>query len=178
MTLKMLKSRKLFTFTFNEIKISSIGQRRTRFTLTDEYGTHSSGEIIESSRHLKHEIETLFSSKSSKRPLRVGILCANNYTYLSSILASWFCGATAVTLNRSHPKNLLDFYLNDSECDLLIKSKDELFMPSREIPQLTIDPTQLYAQFRKTQNNPSLNDFFKLEVSYLNYILLVYSSLF
>lgn len=151
---------------FQKISTQLIDQQR-RFTLIDEYGTHGSGQLIELSRNLSRQIESVLKSESSrKRPWRIGVLCPNNYTYLSSILAAWFCHATPVTLNRSHPSKLIDFYLNDSECDLLIKSKhDDSYAPSRKIPQLEIDASKFYTQFGTPSNKDiSLREILKIEV--------------
>lgn len=148
-------------------------QSISSFTLIDEFGTHHADEILQTSRYLKRKIDDVSkSSKSRRRSLRVGVLCANNYTYLTSILATWMCRASAVTLNRSHPSSLLNFYINDSECDLLIRTQGVDFSPSRDVPQIEIDPARLYLQSRdKKLDNQCLEDEINRIKVCLNYLL-------
>lgn len=136
---------------------------RLKFTLRDEFKTHSSEDILETSKQIKSQIESV-SSTLGRSP-RVGILCSNNYTYLTSIIGSFLCNATAIPLNRSHPKSLLDYYVNDSNCDILIKNEDVAYSTTNpNTSEIVLNDKRLFLVDNSNEKTSDLKDNLQFKV--------------
>ncbi len=51
---------------------------------------------------------------------RIAVLCSNNYTYMVSLMAIWQANGVPLGLNKQYPSNLIEYFLNDSKCKLVI----------------------------------------------------------
>ncbi len=51
---------------------------------------------------------------------RIAVLCSNNYTYMLSLMAIWQANGVPLSLNKQYPSNLIEYFLDDSKCKLVI----------------------------------------------------------
>jgi len=51
---------------------------------------------------------------------RIAVLCSNNYTYMLSLMAIWQANGVPLGLNKQYPSNLIEYFLDDSKCKLVI----------------------------------------------------------
>jgi len=93
--------------------------------LTDQYGQFSYDDLNNLSSALSKQLlqqlnQTSLTSSSDLNGDKIAILCSNNYTYLISLLAIWKLNGVPLCLNKQYPLNLLEYFLNDSQCKLII----------------------------------------------------------
>ena len=51
---------------------------------------------------------------------KIAVLCSNNYSYLVSLMAVWQANGVPLGLNKHYPTNLLEYFLSDAKCRLVI----------------------------------------------------------
>ncbi|QQP38770.1 Uncharacterized protein FKW44_019448 [Caligus rogercresseyi] len=88
-----------------------------RIAITDETGTHSYIDLLRDASHLSG---TLSRSSSSN----VGILVGNESKFVKALWSVWAAGRTAVPLCPSHPSKSHQYFLENSESELILASKD------------------------------------------------------
>ena len=92
--------------------------------LKDKYTTHSFSQILNISKCLSKNLLSNLNNKSDLNGDKIGVLCSNNYSYLCSILAIWMSNGVPFCLSKLYPDNLIDYFVNDSKCKLIINGTD------------------------------------------------------
>lgn len=91
----------------------------TKLAFEDKYRRLSFGEVHRLSSRLRDDL----CSHLNKPDLggeKIAVLCANNYTYLISVLGVWMANGTPIGLNKLYPNHLLEYFINDSKSRLVI----------------------------------------------------------
>ena len=91
----------------------------TKLFLTDQYAQFTFGELNNLSDKLSKQILNNQNTTDLKGE-KIAVLCSNNYTYLVSLLAIWKANGVPLGLNKQYPINLLEYFINDSQCKLVI----------------------------------------------------------
>lgn len=141
---------------------------KQKIFLTDKYNSFRFNQIILFTHKLKNSLLTELNVESLNGR-RVAVLCANNYTYLLSILAIWLARGVPVILNKSYPVNSLEYFLVDSKSELVINSFDPIedynYFKQSRLPELDILTQRLNIKkltlfehrfFRRSENNQSI----------------------
>ena len=87
--------------------------------LYDKYGSHTFAELNAMSTALSKDLLANYNSRDL-RGEKIAVLCANNYSYLVSVLAVWKANGVPLGLNKLYPNNLIEYFLADSKCKLVI----------------------------------------------------------
>ncbi|KAG5674326.1 hypothetical protein PVAND_004302 [Polypedilum vanderplanki] len=74
-------------------------------------------ELISGSFKLSKQISDVCAKESLAK---VAFLCNNDISYILSQWATWMSGQIAIPLSTAHPVELLEFYIQDSETNLII----------------------------------------------------------
>ena len=100
---------------------SSRGNRNTTELtfLNDKYSTFSFKQIKNLSQILSQDLLKQYKTNDLKGE-RIAVLCNNNYTYLVSLIAVWMANGVPLGLNKSYPPNLIEYFVNDADCKLVI----------------------------------------------------------
>lgn len=85
----------------------------------DKYRRLTFGELHRLSSKLRDDLCSHLN-KSDLAGEKIAVLCANNYTYLVSVLGIWMANGTPIGLNKLYPNHLLDYFINDSKSRLII----------------------------------------------------------
>jgi malonyl-CoA/methylmalonyl-CoA synthetase len=78
-------------------------------------------ELLTGSYKLSTQISDICEKESLSR---VAFLCNNDISYIISQWATWISGQIAVPLCKSHPAELLEFYINDSQSNLIVTTPE------------------------------------------------------
>lgn len=90
-----------------------------RLALRDEKGKYTYGNIYAAAAEVAKEI----SKKVDKRVgAHILYLCPNDSSYIITQWAIWMSGHVAIPVSKLHPRELLEYYVDDSESDLLIST--------------------------------------------------------
>ncbi|KAL0277305.1 UNVERIFIED_CONTAM: hypothetical protein PYX00_004643 [Menopon gallinae] len=92
-----------------------------KLSLHDYRGEYSYKSIFHSSVKLSKEINKLLEYKHNER---VAVLCGNDSSYVITQWAAWMAGQIIVPLSKSHPANLLEYYIKDSNADLIVTTSN------------------------------------------------------
>lgn len=96
-----------------------------RLSFEDKYRTFTFGEIHRLSSKLRDDL----CSHLNKPDLggeKIAVLCANNYSYLISVLGVWMANGVPIGLNKLYPNHLLEYFINDSKSRLVINGKSKI----------------------------------------------------
>mgnify|MGYP001810640306 CR=1 FL=1 len=91
--------------------------------LRDKYSTYSFKQINGLSRAISNELLKQYKT-DNLRGERIAVLCNNNYTYLTSIIGIWMANGVPLCLNKQYPNNLIEYFMNDADCKLVINGLD------------------------------------------------------
>ena len=98
-----------------------------RVALIDENDVYRYGDLMSSAESLTDRIaDHLGGSNDDTGGERVCILCPNNASHVVAQLAAWMSGSVAVPVSHTHPATLLEYFLADSQCRMVITTDDEL----------------------------------------------------
>lgn len=101
------------------IRNKSTIQAGTQLSLVDKYRAFTIDDI----HRLSHKLSEDLCASLNRSDLggeKIAVLCANNYTYLISILGIWMANGVPIGLNKLYPNHLIEYFINDSKCKLLI----------------------------------------------------------
>ncbi|CAF0935488.1 unnamed protein product [Brachionus calyciflorus] len=87
--------------------------------LTDKYDKFTFNQIFNLSNKLSQNLSNHYE-KSDLNGEKIAVLCSNNYTYLISCLAVWMSNGVPLGINKNYPNNLIEYFINDSKCKLVI----------------------------------------------------------
>lgn len=93
--------------------------KSNKVVLHDKYSDFTLPQLNNLSKELSKNILTSRNC-SDLRGERIAVLCANNYTYLVSLMAIWKAGGVPLGINKNYPLNLIEYFLTDSNCKLVI----------------------------------------------------------
>lgn len=85
----------------------------------DKYRRLTFGEVHRLSCKLRDDL----CSHLNKPDLggeKIAVLCANNYSYLVSVLGIWMANGVPIGLNKLYPNHLLEYFINDSKSRLVV----------------------------------------------------------
>ena len=116
---KPLKIR--FDLIANVVKYSSTNAN-SKLSLRDKYKEFTFEEIHRLSKKLSEDLCSNLN-RSDLKGEKIAVLCANNYTYLISLLGIWMANGVPLGLNKLYPNHLLEYFINDSKCKLIINGK-------------------------------------------------------
>ncbi|XP_067006319.2 malonate--CoA ligase ACSF3, mitochondrial [Anabrus simplex] len=97
------------------------GQYCDRIALRDIHGEYTYRGIFLSSRQFASEIRDYLGGNYQER---VAFLCPNDATYVITQWACFMSGQIAVPLCSLHPPNLLEYYIKDSEANLIVTTPE------------------------------------------------------
>ncbi|PIK41923.1 putative acyl-CoA synthetase family member 3, mitochondrial [Apostichopus japonicus] len=143
---KMLQLRQFCQRSLSRCKMSSSKSRpvflealkqdshHEKLALVDNLGRHSYSDLLQKSIALSQHIirhaekKTISSNKYNSGILlneeRIAFLCNNNASYTVSQWATWMSGCMAVPLCKVHPSSELEYFLTDSDCSMVISTKE------------------------------------------------------
>ena len=98
---------------------ASINKSMSKIFLQDKFDHFSYSRLDHLSKKLSDDLLSSYN-KQNLDGEKIAVLCANNYTYLVSVLAIWKAGGVPLGLNKTYPTNLLEYFINDSKCKLAI----------------------------------------------------------
>ena len=90
-----------------------------KVVLHDKYSDFTLPQLNSLSKELSKNILNNRNCSDLKGE-RIAVLCANNYTYLVSLMAIWEAGGVPLGINKNYPLNLIEYFLTDSNCKLVI----------------------------------------------------------
>lgn len=90
-----------------------------RVFLHDKYGQFTYGALNKLSKQLSSNLLASLN-KTDLNGEKIAVLCANNYTYVASVLAIWRANGVPLGLNKQYPNKLIEYFVNDSKCKLVI----------------------------------------------------------
>ncbi len=102
-------------------RISDI--KNNKIFLNDKYGSFRYESLISMSFNLRDQIKQEVNFQPGDR---VSIMCANNYTFLVSMLGVWLAGGVPVPLSPNFTTNYLAHFFSNSNTKLVIRSYDHL----------------------------------------------------
>ena len=142
---------------------ASMTRDKDKIFLHDKFNWFTFGKILNLSKALSVNIKKS-ANKSDLNSAKVGVYCTNTYSYLISILAIWLANGVPFCLSKLYPPKFIEYYLNDSECNLIINSQDRMSMNT--VMSHEFD----YLLEKKKISNYKLveNDFYKLDSSNKN----------
>jgi acyl-CoA synthetase (AMP-forming)/AMP-acid ligase II len=124
-----------------------------RVFLSDKYDHFTLENIYSLSKNLSNNILANYN-KTSLNGEKIAVLCSNNYTYLVSILAIWMANGVPLGLNKLYPNNLIEYFINDSKCKLVINGINEAEEPTQSQKDLnTLLDKQRVINYKLTENS-------------------------
>ncbi|KAF5301122.1 hypothetical protein FQR65_LT08952 [Abscondita terminalis] len=88
-----------------------------RIAIRDEKGDYTYGNMYAAAAELANNITKAIDKRENSQVL---FLCPNDVTYIITKWAIWMSGHVAVPVSNLHPRELIEYYVDDSESDLLI----------------------------------------------------------
>lgn len=88
-----------------------------KVAVKDINGEKTYSDLVSGSFKLSKQISDVCAKESLAK---VAFLCNNDISYILSQWATWMSGQVALPLSASHPVELLEFYIQDSETNLII----------------------------------------------------------
>ncbi|RNA18844.1 acyl- synthetase family member mitochondrial [Brachionus plicatilis] len=92
--------------------------------LNDKYSKFSFNQVYNLSNVLSKNLLDQHK-KSDLNGEKIAVLCSNNYTYLISCLAVWMSNGVPLGINKNYPINLIEYFINDSKCKLVINGTSD-----------------------------------------------------
>jgi len=120
-----LKNNKLLSLKINSKLLFSSSS--APIFLKDKYSNFSLQQLNGLSKTLSQSLLKNLNVTDLKGE-RIAVLCSNNYTYMLSLMAIWQANGVPLGLNKQYPSNLIEYFLDDSKCKLVINGigPDEL----------------------------------------------------
>ena len=118
-----LKPRVLFGLYVKTSSYSSNHAQQNKIFLKDTYSEFTYKQLDTLSKQLSQNLLSNLNTNDLEGS-KIGVYCSNNYTYLISLLAIWRSNGTPLCLSKLYPLNYLEYFLNDSKCQLIINSFD------------------------------------------------------
>ena len=91
----------------------------SKLSLCDKYKEFTFEEIHRLSKKLSEDLCSNLN-RSDLKGEKIAVLCSNNYTYLISLLGIWMANGVPLGLNKLYPNHLLEYFINDSKCKLVV----------------------------------------------------------
>ncbi|GBM13266.1 Acyl-CoA synthetase family member 3, mitochondrial [Araneus ventricosus] len=115
-------------------------QHSDNIAVIDNRGSYRYKDILHSSYLLAQKIKKTIPNSNE----RISFLCSSDATYISVLLACWITGNTAVPLCSAHPPSLLEYYITDSQSNLLISNEKYVetiknIASKSNLPYFTVD---------------------------------------
>lgn len=129
----------------NSVRKYSDKKRQNKIFLTDKYNSFSFDHLNTLSKKLSNNLLASLSTNDLKGA-KIGVYCSSNYTYLISLIAIWNANGVPLCLSKLYPANYLDYFLNDSQCKLVING-----FGSEEIGSLSIKNKNTY-EYKLNEN--------------------------
>ena len=92
--------------------------------LHDKYSSFTLSDVNKLSSRLSSDLLASLNRQDLNGE-KIAVLCANNYTYLISVLAIWMANGVPLGLNKQYPNSLIEYFINDSKCKLVINGLDD-----------------------------------------------------
>lgn len=130
-----------------------------KFFLSDKYHKFSFNQVYNLSNILSKNLLDQYE-KNDLNGEKIAVLCSNNYTYLISCLAVWMSNGVPLGINKNYPTNLIEYFINDSKCKLVIngtngqeQNPNELnnLLEEKEIINFQLNEASFYQQVPETQ---------------------------
>lgn len=126
-----------------------------RVFLRDKYSQHTMKDLTSLSKSLSKDLLNRLGVDDLKGE-RVAVLCANNYTYLVSLMAIWQANGVPLGINKNYPSNLIEYFLSDSKSRLVING-----INSNDNNESSSELNSIF-QEKKVHNHKLIeNEFFK-----------------
>lgn len=94
-----------------------------RIAVVDGHGSHTYEDISYLMNSLTDRLcDELNASKDDSKGERVCILCPNDVSYVVAQLSVWMSGSIAVPLSDKHPPAQLEYFIQDSQCRIVVSS--------------------------------------------------------
>ncbi len=138
---KCFNLNKIFT-TSKNFNNSVLRAYSNKVFLADKYAKFTFTNLDTLSKSLSNEILTSLNTKDLNGA-KIGVYCSSNYTYLTSLLAIWRANGVPVCLSKLYPLNYLEYFLNDSNCKLVINGHAETETPS-DIINVSLNEKKIY----------------------------------
>ncbi|XP_075238541.1 acyl-CoA synthetase family member 3 [Lycorma delicatula] len=94
---------------------------KDKIALKDRHGQYTYGRLLTASNVLANQFEKKIGDQ---RQQRIAFLCANDASYILVQWACWLAGNIAVPLSPLHPCNMLEYFVRDSDADLLVTTPE------------------------------------------------------
>lgn len=190
MLIKSLKTLKL-----NRLIYRSLSTTNTRLNLndkvilTDKYDKFTLKRVDLLSNKLADDL----LSNYNKRDLngeKIAVLCSNNYTYLLAVMAIWKANGVPLGLNKNYPTNLIEYFITDSKCKLVINgiNEEESSSPTKDTAGLNglldkhkvinykLMESKFYANTAEARNEDSMENFRRLLSQSSKEAMILYTS--
>ena len=95
-----------------------------KLAIIDNDGMYTYKQILDASYNLADLILKTLSVKEDLKEVSIAILCPNNVSYVISQWAVWISGAKVVPLCKTHPPSEWKYFVEDSECKILLHTKE------------------------------------------------------
>lgn len=103
--------------------------------ITDKYDKFSFNQVYNLSNVLSKKLLNQYE-KTDLNGEKIAVLCSNNYTYLISCLAVWMSNGVPLGINKNYPTNLIEYFIQDSKCKLVINGTSDQEQNSTELNNL------------------------------------------
>jgi malonyl-CoA/methylmalonyl-CoA synthetase len=122
----------------------SLSGETNRFFFTDSYGNFTHEQVDALSSHLSKDLTDLLNANNNDlKGQKVAVLCSNNYTYLTSIMAVWKANGVPLGLNKLYPPKLIEYFINDTKCKLVINGVSKQAANDKQNQELDVLLDQL-----------------------------------
>uniref|UniRef100_T1J507 MD-2-related lipid-recognition domain-containing protein n=1 Tax=Strigamia maritima TaxID=126957 RepID=T1J507_STRMM len=96
-----------------------------RIAINDHSGKFTYGDILKYSQSLSRRIiDICGEKKTTNEQDRIAFLCPNDASYVFAQWATWQSGNITVPLHKSHPTPQLQYFIQDSQCCLIMATPD------------------------------------------------------
>ncbi|XP_055930889.1 malonate--CoA ligase ACSF3, mitochondrial-like [Argiope bruennichi] len=153
-------------------------QHSDNIAVIDNRGSFRYKDILHTSYLLAQKIKKIIPNSNE----RISFLCSSDATYVSVLLACWITGNTAVPLCSAHPPSLLEYYITDSQSNLLISNEKYVetiknIASKSNLPYFTVDHDILSSSSTVDHHQLLQSEFFSWDSSYENKRgLIIYTS--
>lgn len=140
---------------------AKLTQNTNKVFLHDKYDKFTFDQLFQLSKKLSQDLLNN-SSKSNLNGEKIAVLCSNNYTYLISILAVWMSNGVPLGINKSYPNNLIEYFINDSKCKLVINGTGQT---DPQDQQQNSDLDSLLSKYKVVNYKLNESNFYKTQLS-------------
>ncbi|KAK7505813.1 hypothetical protein BaRGS_00003084 [Batillaria attramentaria] len=133
-----------------------------RTAIVDHNGKYTYNDLLHFSTVLSRDLMDICDASAPTLEFaRVGFLCENDVSYVVTQWATWMAKGVAVPLCKSHPVSELKYFIQDSECSVLVASHSFADKLSPVAKELDISLRVLQTDELKT--NYHVNEWFVSE---------------